>query len=170
MRADIEVRKGRALCPSTPAVLLKTLPGEKRSLPGQVLPDEIVRRQGLFEIFQACVSNTHFRVHDRIDDNRSVRRGSAEHCAGPVAPFLVLIQIVDQNVAVDERGLQSSPRVIAINWSVVMPGIGFGARRIASSMRSPRLFRLFPRALRIRTLSPASSNSTSLFACSPRFS
>src|SRR5437016_1790419 len=41
---------------------------------------------------------------------------------------------------------------------------------MSSSSRSPRLFCPLPLALRMRTLSPTSSNSTSLFGCNPSFS
>jgi hypothetical protein len=145
---------------AAPPVLVECLAGHERRLPWQRRADEELGWQRLVQILHSVVANRHLGVNDRIDDDAAAFGGIRQHGRRPVGPLVILAEKIEEHIGVDQRAVQSSPRVNAINSSVVMPGFGRGARRIASTRRFPRpvLLAFFL----ISTPSPTTSNSTSV--------
>jgi hypothetical protein len=120
MSADIKIWQWRGSCAAASTVFQKSL---RREPPGTVRQRQPLKDRRIkppVQIPGSCESRCQFRVDDWVDENRSLRCGSAKLVFRPSEPNRVGSRDVQQHVRVEK--IHSSPRVRAITSPVVSPG------------------------------------------------
>ena len=114
MSADIEIWQWRGFRAAASTVFQKSL---RREPPGTVRQRQPLKDRRIkppVQIAGSCESRCQFRVDDWVDENRSLRCGSAKLVLRPSEP--------DRVGSRDVQKIHSSPRVRAITFPVVSPG------------------------------------------------
>ena len=120
MSADIKIWQWRGSRAAASPVFQKSLRREPPGTLRQRQPLKDRRIKPPVQIAGSCESRCQFRVDDWVDENRSLRCGSAKLVFRPSEPDRVGSRDVQQHVRVEK--IHSSPRARAITFPVVSPG------------------------------------------------